>query len=78
MNFDPKNHNPDPAYLRGLIEKIGLSQHKIAVLLDIEPRTLRKYIANRAANNVLDCPYTVQFCLQWLAENYQNQVVNDE
>lgn len=68
MKFDPTNHNPDPAYLRGLIEKIELSQRKIAALLGIDERTFRMYLANRKAKNILDCPYVVQFCLEWLAE----------
>jgi predicted transcriptional regulator len=63
---DSRTHNPDPAYLRSLIEQAGLSQRKVAIYLGISDRSMRKYFSLEHGG---DCPYTVQYCLEVLAMN---------
>jgi hypothetical protein len=69
MKFDPSKHNPDPGYLRGLIERAGISQQEAARVLGISPRTMRQYLAFPPAKTALECPYLVQFALENLVPN---------
>lgn len=59
-------HNPDPAYLRELIERAGLSQREVARRLGVEDTTVRRWLMTppRAA-----CPYSAQVCLELLARS---------
>lgn len=68
------NHNPDPGYLRSLIDEIkdpelqhdGIpSQRKIAARLGINERTFRTYLTVKASSQPI--PYSVQYCLEALA-----------
>ena len=61
----PYNH--DPAYLRGLIDKIGLSQQKIAAILQIPPSVFRKYITYTDNKSYQKIKYRTQLALEYLA-----------
>lgn len=63
-----ETHNPDPAYLRELIERAGVTQRKAADLVGVSDRMLRKYLAKRESVSALEAPYSVQFCLECLAQ----------
>lgn len=65
MTPDSNNYNPDPHYLRSLIERAGTSQARAAEQLNISPRTMRYYLSLADDHN--DAPYAVQFCLEVLA-----------
>lgn len=78
MKPDSKSYNPDPAYLRELIDRVDdaalsvlwngaqrPSQRKIAARLGIPERTFRQYLTSKASHQ--DAPYTVQFALEELA-----------
>lgn len=67
MTPDSARHNPDPQYLRELIDQAGLSQRGIARLLGLHERTFRQYITSRENATYLECPYPVQFALEVLA-----------
>jgi len=62
-----ENHNPDPQYLRGLIDKTGLSQRECARRLGISPRALRQYITHEYNSSYEPVPYTTQYGLEGLA-----------
>jgi transcriptional regulator with XRE-family HTH domain len=59
MKPDASKHNPDPAYLRSLIEAAGLSQRAAAIKIGITDRTMRYYLSGER-----DAPYSVQFALE--------------
>lgn len=61
---DATKYNPDPDYLRGLIERAGISQNKAAQIIGISSRVMRQYLANRDAKTALEVPYPVQYCLE--------------
>ena len=71
MKLDPTLHNQSPDYVRELIAKAELNQTTSAQAIGIEPRTMRRYCSSRSI------PYSVQFCLEWLAENKINQPDQD-
>lgn len=66
---DIKKHNPDPAYLRELVKKSGLSQRECARRIGIGERLFRMYLAYPGVKSAQPCPYHVQFCLEALALN---------
>ncbi len=59
---DASRHNPDPTYLRSLLESAELSQRKCAAAFGINPRQVRHYFAG-----TMDCPYALQYALEVLA-----------
>lgn len=61
---DAVNHNPDEQYLRGLIEKSGLSQRECARRLGITSASLRHMLSDCSQRKA---PYTVQYALEELA-----------
>lgn len=63
---DSTKHNPDPAYLRGLIMGTGLSQRQCAFRIGIGERTMRLYLATSGRQD--HAPYPVQFALECLAK----------
>ena len=63
MKPDSTLHNPAPEYIRGLIERSGLTQVQAAIRIGIAPRTMRRYLAGE-----LVTPYLVQFALEVLAQ----------
>lgn len=65
---DASRHRPDPAYLRSLVERSGLSQVECARRIDVNPSTLRKYLAT-GTRTAASAPYLVQYALERLAEN---------
>lgn len=76
MKPNADTYNPDPEYLRQLIDKVrdqdlmhdgAPSQQKIARRLGIPPRTFRQYLTAQASHK--DAPYSVQFCLEALAQS---------
>lgn len=58
------HHRPDPAYLRGLIERAGISQREAARRLGVTDSHLRKWLREPPASV---CPYPAQVCLELLA-----------
>lgn len=64
---DASLHNPDPRYLRGLLDRAGLSQRKAAELLGITDRAMRYYLSDEASMSFRPAPYPVQFALECLA-----------
>ena len=64
---DASLHNPDPRYLRGLVDRSGLSQRRIAELLGITDRVMRYYLSDEASTTFRPAPYPVQFALECLA-----------
>ena len=69
MKPDATLHNPDPAYLRSLVERSGLSQVQCARLIDLSPSTLRKYLMPADARSRLVADYRTQYALERLAED---------
>lgn len=67
MKPDASNHNPDPDYLRGLIERAGLNQVQAAERIGITPRTMRAHLSPRLIKSHTDAPYPVQYALESLA-----------
>lgn len=63
------DHNPDPEYLRGLIERAGLSQREAARRIGIGERIMRMYLAPRTAATAQTAPYPVQYALERLADS---------
>ena len=70
---DAANWNPDPTYLRSLLERAGLSQRAAAKLLGIPNRTFRAYMMAEA-----ECPYAVQYALEVLAEHFPQKDPNTQ
>lgn len=67
MKPNASNHNPDPRYLRGLLEQAGLTQRQAAQLLGISDRVIRYYLSDEASDSYRAAPYPVQFALECLA-----------
>ena len=67
MKPDASNHNPDPRYLRGLLEQAGLSQRKAAELIGISDRAMRYYLSDEESDSWRAAPYPIQFALERLA-----------
>lgn len=65
---DQARHNPDPAYLRGLIDRAGISQREAARRIGISERVMRQYLSDRDAATALEAPYPVQFALERLVD----------
>lgn len=62
---DATQYNPDPAYLRELIARSGLSQRQAAFRIGIGERSMRQYLATSGRQDA--APYCVQFALEALA-----------
>lgn len=63
------HHNPDPRYLRGLLDQAGLSQRKAAELIGISDRAMRYYLVDQQNESYRPAPYPVQFCIESLLDN---------
>lgn len=63
MKPDARKHNPNPKYLRSLIEAAGLSQRAAAERIGIGDRLLRYYLSGER-----EAPYPVQFALECLGK----------
>lgn len=66
---DASNHNPDPRYLRGLIEKAGISQREAAQLIGMSWTGFRNYLRDESHHLYRVADYRVQFALECLAED---------
>lgn len=64
---DASQYNPDPAYLRSLIERAGLTQRGAAKLIGINERAMRYYVSLNDGR--YRASYPVQYALEALAEN---------
>jgi transcriptional regulator with XRE-family HTH domain len=62
MKPNASKHNPDPAYLRELLDRAGLSQREAARRLGISDRMMRYYLAEGEANK--PAPYAIQYALE--------------
>lgn len=68
MKPDASNHNPDPRYLRGLIDRAGISQRKAADLLGMSWTGFRNYLRDESDGLYRVATYPVQFALECLAQ----------
>ncbi len=75
---DASLHSPDPRYLRGLLEKAGVSQRRAAQLLGISERVMRYYLADEASLSYRAAPYPVQFALECLASPESMSTIDKE
>lgn len=66
---DSSRHNPDPRYLRGLVDKAGISQRQAAELLGLSWPGFRNYLRDESHQLYRAAPYTVQFALECMAES---------
>ena len=58
-------HRPDTDYLESLIADSGMTKAAICSRLGISYRRLCRYLTT--GSDHIDCPYTVQYCLESLA-----------
>lgn len=70
-----KHYNPDPGYLRTLIERAGISQREAARRLGISPRMMRQYLADTDVKTAARAPYLVQYGLECLAFERDKNVI---
>lgn len=63
MELNVENHNPDPDYIRKLVDNIGLSQRELARLIGTNDRSMRHWLSGNTP-----IPYSCQFALEYLAE----------
>lgn len=59
MKPNALKRNPDPAYLRELLERAGLSQREAARRIGISERVMRYYLSGER-----EAPYPVQYALE--------------
>ncbi len=62
MKPNASKHEPDPAYIRGLIERAGLSQREAARRIGVSERMMRYYVSDD--QNAPRAPYPVQYALE--------------
>jgi len=60
---DSVRHNPEPSYIRELLDLANINQRQASRVLGIPPRMMRYY----TTTNGPECPYSVQYCLEQLA-----------
>jgi len=64
MKPNADDYNPDPDYIRALVDSAGMTQPVLASKLGVTDRTVRKWISgDRVA------PYLAQFALECLVLN---------
>ena len=68
MRPDSSTHNPDPRYLRGLLDKAGITQREAAQLIGLSDRAMRYYLSDVDHPTYRAAPYPVQFALESLTE----------
>ncbi len=69
MTPDAKNLNADPAYLRDLVARSGLSRRHISRLLGLTWNGFYNYLRDEADPVYRPAPYTVQFALECLVSD---------
>lgn len=62
MKPNSEKHTHDPAYLRELIERAGLSQREAARRIGVSERMMRYYVSGDP--NAPRAPYPVQYALE--------------
>lgn len=62
MKPNAAKHNPDPAYLRELIERRGLTQREAAARIGVTDRMMRYYLSDDPESP--RAPYAVQYALE--------------
>lgn len=67
FNPDACHHNPDPTYIRRLLDDAGISQRQAAKRIGISERMMRYYVADPASGDHRPAPYLVQYALEQLA-----------
>ena len=67
MKPDASRYNPDPAYLRELIAKTGMTQADVARKIGIGGRSIRRHLADTHAATYTPVPYPVQYAIEMLA-----------
>ena len=63
MKPNASKHNPDPAYLRELLDRAGLSQREAARRLGISDRMMRYYLSLDPAS-YKPAPYAIQYAIE--------------
>lgn len=66
MKPDATLHNPDPRYLRGLIEAAALTQREAARRVGVSERMMRYYLTDAESAGYRSAPYPVQFAIEHL------------
>lgn len=69
MKPNASTHNPDPRYLRGLLDRAGLTQKQAADLLGISDRVMRYYLSDTDSATYRAAPYPVQFAMECLTDS---------
>lgn len=69
MKPNALNHNPDPRYLRGLLDRADVTQKQAADLIGISERVLRYYLSDTGSASYRAAPYPVQFALECLTDS---------
>lgn len=64
---DASLHNPDPEYLRQLLDAAGLSQRNAAKLIGMTYEGFRNYLRPIDHPLYREAPYSVQFVLEALS-----------
>lgn len=72
MKPDARRHNPDPAYIRSLIESAGITQLEAAQRIGKPVATVRRWLFDRQNKHALVCPYSAQYVLEQLAREKQS------
>ena len=60
-------YNPDPRYLRGLVNKSGISLRKTAAAIGMSWPGFRNYLRDESDPLYRPAPYTVQYAIECLA-----------
>lgn len=68
MKPDASRHNPDPVYLRGLLERAGLIRSQAARLLGMSRTGFNNYLRDESDPLYRAADYRTQFALECLAE----------
>ena len=63
-------YNPDPGYLRGLLEKAGLNRTEAARRIGISRVGLNNYLCDTSEPRYRAADYRTQFALECLAESH--------
>ena len=71
MKPDSSNYNPDPDYLRSLLERAALSQNQAARVLGVDPGTFRLWLRGGGR-----APYAIQYALEQLADRTPEALAN--
>lgn len=68
MKPDATRHNPDPIYLRGLLEKAGVSRSEAARRIGMSRNGFNNYLRDKSEPLYRVVDYPVQFALECLAD----------